>query len=162
MKKEEIKMEYKILINTKNKDFQEIFKEYLKELRINVKDYKALFLELDDDIANHDMQVLCIMDSSKIAGFAIYQENKLVDDWFFRLDTGFIREFYVTPKKRGNGIACFMEKIIINYFLEKNISILMLTSDEAEEFWVHLGYEYSPFFEAINASPVFIKKLKMA
>lgn len=76
------------------------------------------------------------------AGFAIYQIDAPESDWNKRPGWGFIREFYVSPRARRQGIGRALAEHAAKRLLEKT-DRLYLTGDEDEgalAFWKACGY----------------------
>jgi len=136
--------------------FRTAFRRYFAELGISVRDWDSLFREMDQ---TPDTAVFLCLEGDEPAGFLQFSRTSL-DNWFFSLPAGFVREFWVSERLRGKGYGKALLSCAEQYFLENNIQFVLLTSDTAQGFYLHMGYEPAPDIRAKNGDPVFVRRLK--
>jgi len=87
------------------------------------------------------IQIVLAWDGEKAVGLSVYQIDAPESDWCKRPGWGFIREFYVKPKYRTNGLgaylAAYTEKALRKLGAEK----MYLTSGPAAAFWEKCGWK---------------------
>lgn len=82
--------------------FQTMFKAYFSEIGIQVRDWEALFREMDQD--GRQNEGFLALDGGAALGFIQFCPMELTG-WFFTCRAGFIREFWVAPGERGRGVG---------------------------------------------------------
>lgn len=137
--------------------FQAAFKEYFSELGVNVKDWEGLFCEMNNDEGT--VAYLRTEENGSVVGFVQFQKGEM-KHWFFSESIGFIREFWVSAKFRGQGHGTALLELAENYFLENNICKAILTTDTTPEFYLKRGYIKDCSYQAKNEDEVFVKLLK--
>lgn len=137
--------------------FQAAFKEYFSELGVNVKDWEGLFREMNNDEGT--AAYLRTEENGSVVGFVQFQMGEM-KHWFFSESIGFIREFWVSEKFRGQGHGTALLKLAEKYFLESNICKAILTTDTTPEFYLKRGYIKDCSYQAKNEDEVFVKLLK--
>ena len=137
--------------------FQSAFKEYFEELGVKVRNWDALFEEMNN--SKETTAFLRIDEKEKVIGFIQFKIDEM-KNWFFTEKIGFIREFWVSNEFRGKGHGTELLKLVENYLLDKEIFKTILTTDTAPDFYIKKGYirEYS--YYAKNGDDVFVKLLK--
>lgn len=136
--------------------FQDAFKQYFAELDINVSDWDGLFREMNDDGDN--TAIVRTMPDGRIIGFIQFQPTKFTN-WFFEEMCGFIREFWVAKEFRGSGHGAALIHLTEAHFVRNNMYTSILTTDNAERFYLRQGYAKAPGCKAKNKDEVFIKRL---
>lgn len=137
-------------------EFRRAFQLYFLELGIQVKDWEGLFREMNADGRGNRAYVR--MEAGGIAGFIQFCPIELAS-WFFTEKAGFVREFWVAPAYRGQGYGRALLTLAEQWFAEQGISLVLLTTDTAPEFYEHMGYRPAPGIQAINQDTVYRKEL---
>ena len=138
--------------------FQNAFKIYFAELGINVKDWDGLFAEINADEGTYTY--LRMTDDEKtVIGFIMFKPDKMIN-WFFEETIGFVREFWIAKNQRGSGHGSDLLKKAEEFFSERGIYKIILTTDTAEEFYKSKGYRRDVAYQAKNEDAVFVKNLK--
>ena len=94
-------------------------------------------------------------------GFIIYQIDQEESDWNERLGCGFIREFYIKPEFRKQGLGSRLLSYAENKLKELNVAEVYLTSQENEtvkKFYEKQGYK-TQHKRAKNGNEYFEKQL---
>lgn len=79
--------------------------------------------------------------SGKIAGFVIFQIDDVLNDWNFKEGCGDVRELYVIPPFRNNGIGRALLTFAENGLKSDGASeIYTLPTEESERFFIKCGY----------------------
>lgn len=136
--------------------FQQAFRAYFTEEGMHIKNWDALFTEMNSQQGN--AAFLRISKNSEVIGFLQFQPGEMTH-WFFREPVGFIREFWIAKPYRGNGHGSGLLSHTEAYFRERGIGRVLLTADAAEEFYLHHGYRKESRVFAKNNMNVFIKVL---
>ena len=139
--------------------FQAAFKEYFSELGVNVKDWDGLFREMNEDEGT--AAFLRMEENGSVIGFILFQKGEM-KHWFFSESIGFIREFWVSAKFRGQGHGTALLEFAEKYFVENNVYKTILTTDTTPEFYLKRGYIRDCSYQAKNEDEVFVKLLKQA
>ena len=147
-----------LITDFNNVQFQEAFKLYFEELNEQVKNWDRFFESMNQDKHGQNLVYLRVDENGETVGF-IQFTTITMSSWFFSAEMGFIREFWVAEKfrKQGNGKALLI--LAENYFKEKGIGYTILTTDTAEQFYLKNGYEKCPYFDAVNKTDVYVKRL---
>ena len=110
------KMEFIAITDFKNELFADAFKQYFAEFGIHVKDWDALFEEMNRE---EYMGALLLVDSaSGVLGFIQYQSIQLNNN-FFQQKLGFVREFWVRSECRKLGYGTLLLEKVEEFFREK-------------------------------------------
>lgn len=151
-------MDYQdILINDfSDARFQQAFRTYFTEEGMHIKNWDALFAEMNSQQAN--AAFLRLDGKGNVIGFLQFQPGEM-NHWFFREPIGFIREFWVAESYRGEGHGRKLLELTENYFREQKISRSILTADDAEDFYLRCGYRKESRIIAKNNMDVFVKQL---
>lgn len=140
--------------------FQAAFRQYFAEIGIQVKDWDGLFREMNlgDENERNAAYVRMAADGSVI-GFILFIPIRFTS-WFFEETCGFIREFWVAEKFRGQGHGSELIALAEAYFLGHGICTSILTTDTAERFYERHGYARECGCKAKNQDGVFVKRLR--
>lgn len=149
-------MEYKLISDFSNKDFQQAFQQYFSELGINVKDWEGLFKEMNEDSGTTAYLLYCDM---AVVGFVQFKQISLTN-WFFEEKLGFIRELWIAKEFRKKGTGKALLRKAEEYFMEQGIRKVILTTDDSAEFYLKQGYEQGNSYSAKNNDEVYVKYLK--
>ena len=139
--------------------FQAAFQAYFQELEVRVRDWSALFREMNGE---NDTAWLRLAEDGAVVGFLQFQLMP-VSTWFFSARWGFIREFWVSPSYRGAGHGKALLALAEAYFLAEGIHFSLLTTDTAPAFYEKLGYHRSGAFlppEQEADEIMYLKELK--
>ena len=136
--------------------FRAAFQVYFAELGITVRNWEELFQEMN---TSPDTFVLLLTEEEKTVGFLQFSLT-CMENWFFEMPVGFVREFWIGEKHRRKGHGKSLLQQAEQYFYSKNIQRVMLTTDQAPDFYLHMGYERAPDIRAKNGDEVFIKTLR--
>ena len=136
--------------------FCDAFKQYFKELEIQVDDWNKLFREMNDEGEN---VAYALKQEDKVIGFIQFKEE-LLSNWFFKEKFGFIREFWVNNDERNQRCGSALLEACEQYFKQQDIHLMMLTSDpDAQGFYQHHGYRKRDEIHALNELPVYVKQI---
>ena len=113
--------------------FRTAFQFYFSELGIHVSDWEGLFREMNEDKHNQNFAFLMTDDGGNTAGFLQFQMNEF-SSWFFREPFGFIRELWIHPSRRGQGLGTALLHTAERYFAANGAYRSVLTADDAEGF----------------------------
>lgn len=137
--------------------FRTAFQAYFAELGIPVKDWNALFREMEDEGTNH--ACLLLDGGGETLGFLLFQVTTFIN-WFFEEPIGFIREFWVSPAHRRQGYGGRLLREAETYFAAHGAFRSILTADDAVEFYSAHGYRRAPGVRAKNNMEVLSKILR--
>lgn len=138
--------------------FQQAFRLYFSELGISVKDWEGLFHEMNNDPNGKNYAYLRMADDHSIIGFIQFMQMT-AKSWFFELETGFIREFWIAEPYRKNGHGRNLLLLAEQHFLNHNIFVTILTTDTASGFYERNGYVHADTITAMNNDAVYVKIL---
>ncbi len=120
---------------------QKLFCAYYEELDCG-EDPLSLFEDLvATDIKAGLLSVAVADCGDGLCGFAIFQIDDVINDWCFSEGKGDIREIYVTPEKRRQGVG----KALL-FFAESALKadgateVYLLPTDDSEKFFINCGY----------------------
>ena len=85
-------------------------------------------------------------DGGEPAGFSVYQIDAPESDWCKRPGWGFIREFYIKPKYRTNGLGAHLAAYTEEALKKLGADKLYLTSGPAATFWEKCGWKNTGAF----------------
>lgn len=148
-------MDFVMITDYTDEAFQSAFQMYFEELGITVKDYEGLFQEMNTEQGN---QTLVYKEHGEIIAFLMCRCDEL-KDWFFRMNTGFVREFWVKKEYRNKGIGTKLLQKAEGYFKLQKCVCVLLTTDTAEDFYLKNGYQKEENIIAKNEDCVFMKQL---
>ena len=135
--------------------FQKAFQLYFAELGIQVKDWDGLFREMNE---GDNLAYLRVAEDGAVIGFIQFTPIALTS-WFFEERAGFIREFWIAEKHRGQGHGSALLALAEAFFAEKGIHQTILTTDTAPGFYEKHGYRKHPGIQAKNHDDVYVKEL---
>ena len=93
-----------------------------------------------------------------IIGFIIFKPVPF-SSWFFEETGGVIREFWIAEAYRSQGNGADLLKLAENRLAARDIHMILLTTDTAEQFYLRHGFQKAPGMKAKNDDPVFIKRI---
>ncbi len=161
--------------------FQTAFRAYLEELGCRVTNWDGLFAGMGErgreytwtrrDAAGqvtafaawmnadeHDAAWVRRDEEGRVVGFIQFTPMEL-SSWFFRVQCGFIREFWVAPELRRQGHGAQLLQLAEETLTDCGCAYAILTTDTAPDFYRRHGYGHLPEMTARNNSPVFVKRL---
>jgi len=145
-----------LLINEfNNVFFQQAFKEYFKELEMEVNDWDALFVSMNSQGGN---LAYLLFNNDECLGFIQFRVEQ-TEHWFITEKFGFIREFWIRAEYRNKGFGNTLLKKAEEYFIEQGILKTLLTTDTSAAFYVSNGYKVSQSYKALNNDSVYSKDL---
>lgn len=89
------------------------------------------------------LHIAIALEDGSPVGFSIYQIDTPKSDWCKREGWGFIREFYVSPGHRKQGIGSALAEYSDIHLRQLGAAQIYLTSDNAIPFWLRCGYRDS-------------------
>lgn len=137
------------LNDTLKEDFERLFCEYYKELDCE-DDAKHLVDEyILPDLLAGLIKIDVLFDEQKFSGFVIYQVDDIDNEWNEKEGWGDIREIYVAPTSRGQGLGKFLLYTAEMKLRESGVDkAYCLPEERSEKFFISCGYiktsNYSP------------------
>lgn len=121
--------------------FEKLFIAYYEELDCE-DDPCHLFDEyVLPDLKDNLFSVAAACEGEKLCGFVIYQTDAPEYEWCFRQGEGDIREIYVTPSLRKNGIGKQLLTFAENNLTKNGVKgVYVLPTEESENFFTSNGY----------------------
>jgi len=150
-------MNYLLINEFNNSFFQQAFKEYFKELEMEVNDWDALFVSMNTQGGN---LAYLLLNNDECLGFIQFRVEQ-TENWFITEKFGFIREFWIRSADRNNGFGKALLKKAENYFIECGIRKVLLTTDSVAAFYAKNGYKESKSYKALNNDSVYSKNLDL-
>lgn len=139
--------------------FQQAFRLYFEELGMTIRNWEALFHEMNEGGENR--AILRTDAQGNIVGFIQFVPMRF-SSWFFEEKCGFIREFWVAPAYRRRGQGTLLLAQAEEWFRAQGAETIYLTSDDAGAFYEARGYVRSHACTAKNRDDVYIKYLNTA
>lgn len=136
--------------------FQNAFKQYFSELGIQVTDWDGLFQEMNEEGGN-EAYIRTAADGN-IIGFIMFKPVPF-SSWFFEETGGFVREFWIAEAYRSQGNGADLLKLAEDRLAARDIHMILLTTDTAEQFYLRHGFQKAPGMKAKNEDPVYIKRI---
>ena len=130
-------METRLIDSFTDESFREGFMLYFGELAITVRDWEGLFKEMDTD-GRGNLAYLGI-EAGRAMGFIQFCPMDC-EGWFMKKTLGFIREFWIAPEYRGQGCGSELLGLAEEYFKQKRITAVALTTDTAPGFYIKHGW----------------------
>ena len=122
-------------------EFCRLFTDYYAELDCEDDPAHLLSEYVIPDLKAGLLSVDVMTDGGVYAGFVIYQRDDIDNDWNFREGWGDIREIYVVPEKRRQGLGKFLLYTAEMKLRESGVDkSYALPVDSAEDFFRACGY----------------------
>ena len=139
-------------------EFEKLFNEYYKELGC-ADDISHLIDEyILPDLLAGLLSIDILKDGETFAGFIIYQTDDIENDWNFKEGWGDIREIYVIPSHRRQGLGKFMLYAAEMKLKESGTQkAYALPNVDAEYFFAACGYIKTDGYNEDLDCPVFEK-----
>lgn len=128
--------------------FENLFKDYYRELGCD-DDCDHLLREyvLPDLMAG--LIRIDVMDFDGLCGFVVYQKDDIDNDWNLKEGWGDIREIYVAPQMRKQGLGKFLLFTAEMKLRESGVNrAYALPTDDSAPFFAACGYTPSGNFNA--------------
>ncbi|MBE6554176.1 MAG: GNAT family N-acetyltransferase [Ruminococcaceae bacterium] len=147
-------IEERIIHDFRDVAFTEAFRRYFEELGISVRDWEALWEQMNEG----ENTAILHCERGKTVGFLQYQiiTSK---SWFFEERLGFVREFWIDADYRGQGYGSALLARAEQKMREVGIARMILTTDSAEGFYRKQGYRKRADILAKNRDCVYVKDL---
>ena len=130
------------LSDATQKEFEKLFADYYAELGCDDNVPHLLEEYILPDLLAGLIKIDILKDSEIYAGFVVYQTDDIDNEWNFKEGWGDIREIYVSPSRRRQGLG----KLLL-YTAEMKLKeagtqkAYCLPAEGAEEFFTACGYE---------------------
>lgn len=130
--------------NVKESDLpalKKLFSDYFTELDCD-DDPLHLFDEyVLPDLKANLLSVAVADGGESISGFIIFQIDDVINDWCFEEGKGDIREIYVAPESRRQGVGTSLLAFAENALKADGAKeVYLLPTDESEKFFNYSGY----------------------
>ncbi len=123
-------------------EFSEMFKSYYAELGCDDDCEHLLNEYVLPDLLAGLLHIDVLKDGNDFSGFAIYQIDDITNDWNFKEGWGDIREIYIVPAKRRNGLGKFLLYTAEMKLKESGAEKCYVLPDVAsEKFFTACGYK---------------------
>ena len=96
------------LKDTQKDEFAKLFKDYYAELDCADDTDHLVDEYIIPDMLAGLLHVDLIEDGGQVCGFAVYQIDDIDNEWNFKEGWGDIREIYITPAHRRQGLGKFL------------------------------------------------------
>lgn len=136
------------------KPFEELFAAYYFELGCDDDASHLVDEYIIPDLLAGQISIDILQDGEEFAGFVIYQIDDIGNDWNFKEGWGDIREIYVIPSRRREGLGKFLLYTAEMKLRESGATrAYSLPEEESEKFFAACGYErtegYNPDLDSI-------------
>lgn len=149
-------MKIETLKDFTNPDFKVAFVQYFNEFDIHIDNWDTLFESMSDSNNN---ELLVIKENNNIVAFLLFRFDQL-EHWFLKEHFCFVREFWVMPSYRSNGIGTMLLNHVESLAVNLKIYKMILTTDSAENMYIKNGYIIDNSYIANNNNSVLIKHLQ--
>lgn len=139
--------------------FEGMFTQYYGELGCEDDCGHLLKEYVLPDLLAGLLHVDLLNDEDGFCGFVIYQIDDITNDWNFKEGWGDVREIYVAPEKRRQGLGKFLLYTAEMKLKESGAQkCYVLPNENSEKFFTACGYEKTDGFCADLDCNVFEKK----
>ena len=141
------------------KQFETLFSSYYQEL--GCEDDTAHLVEeyILPDLLAGLISIDILQDGDEYAGFVIYQIDDIENEWNFKEGWGDIRELYISPSHRRQGLGKFLLYTAEMKLKESGAEkAYCLPDEESEKFFMSCGYERTEGYNAELDSIVYEKR----
>ena len=122
-------------------EFEKLFCDYFAELDCDEDAYHLLNEYLLPDLKANLLSVAIAHEKDRLCGFVIFQIDDVINDWCFLEGKGDIREIYVAPDRRKQGVGKALLLFAENALNADGAKgIYTLPTDESESFFKSCGY----------------------
>lgn len=121
--------------------FGEAFAEYYAELDCEDDPVHLVDEYILPDFKAGLLHIAAAFDGAYMAGFAVYQTDDVINDWNFKEGCGTVREEYVVPNFRRQGVGSALLSFCEERLKKEGAkSLYVLPTEESERFFVGRGY----------------------
>lgn len=146
------------LTDLTKKEFEALFSSYYAELGCDDDTAHLIDEYIMPDLLAGLIHIDILQDGETYAGFVIYQIDDIGNDWNFKEGWGDIRELYIIPSHRRQGLGKFVLYTAEMKLREKGaVKAYCLPSGESESFFTACGYERTEGYNADLDSIVYEK-----
>lgn len=136
------------LCDKTQQDFEKLFEAYYNELGCDENVPHLLNEYILPDLKAGLISIEIMQDGGEFTGFIIYQTDRIENEWCPREGWGDIREIYVIPQKRGQGLGKFLLYTAEMKLRESGTNeCYCMPCETAEAFFAACGYEKSGLFD---------------
>ena len=140
------------------KEFETLFSSYYQELGCDDDTAHLIDEYILPDLLAGLINIDILQDGEKYAGFVIYQIDDIDNEWNFKEGWGDIRELYIIPSHRRQGLGKFLLYTAEMKLKERGADkAYCLPSEESESFFTACGYERTAGYNAELDSIVYEK-----
>ena len=140
------------------KEFEALFTSYYEELGCDEDIQHLLDEYILPDLLAGLISIEILQDGEKFAGFVIYQTDDIDNEWNFKEGWGDIREIYIIPSLRRQGLGRFLLYTAELKLKESGADkSYCLPSEGSESFFTACGYERTEGYNAELDSIVYEK-----
>lgn len=140
------------------KEFEALFNSYYEELGCDEDIQHLLDEYILPDLLAGLIKIDILQDGQTFAGFVIYQTDDIDNEWNFKEGWGDIREIYIIPSLRRQGLGKFLLYTAELKLKESGTDkAYCLPSEESESFFTACGYERTEGYNAELDSIVYEK-----
>ena len=142
------------LKDTDREIFEKLFKEYYAELDCADDTDHLVDEYIIPDMLASLLHIDLIEEDNTVAGFVIYQIDDIDNDWNLKEGWGDVREIYITPSRRRQGLGKFLLYSAEMRLREAGAkSAYCLPYEDAVPFFTACGYADSlEFCEDLNCN----------
>lgn len=146
------------LTDLTKKEFEALFTSYYQELGCDEDIGHLLDEYILPDLLAGLINIEILQDGEKYAGFVIYQTDDIGNEWNFKEGWGDIRELYIIPSHRRQGLGRFLLYTAELKLKESGTNkAYCLPSEDSEKFFTACGYEKTEGYNAELDSIVYEK-----
>ena len=144
---------------TTNLEFQEAFRAYFAEIGVNLKPDTDIWDEIAASAEKEGMVCRALRREGAIAAFILFQRDALQSrTGFFTRPVGFVRELWVRPAYRGQGLGRALVEHAAAELEKSGAAEIILTYDPgALGFYRKLGFREDPAYTAKNGQGVVVR-----
>ena len=149
-------MDTEVLRDFTDPGFQEAFRAYFAEIGVNLKPDTDIWDEIAASAEKEGMVCHALRREGAIAAFILFQPDELKSrTGFFTRPVGFIRELWVRPAYRGQGLGRALVEQAAAELEKSGAAEIILTYDpDAFGFYQKLGFREDPAYTAKNGQGV--------
>ena len=141
------------------KEFEVLFSSYYQELGCEDDTAHLINEYILPDLLAGLINIEILQDGDTYAGFVIYQTDDINNEWNFKEGWGDIREMYIIPSHRRQGLGKFLLYTAEMKLKESGVNkSYCLPSEESEKFFIACGYERTEGYNAELDSIVYEKQ----
>ncbi len=129
--------------------FENLFCDYYEELDCEDEPLHLFREYVLPDLKANLFEAAAVLQGETLAGFIIFQTDDVLNDWNFKEGCGDVRELYVCPAARRQGLGSALLSFAEARLWQAGVKeIYTLPTEESEKFFINRGYtdtgEYCP------------------